>query len=90
MLFLREHLSSPDTFMVGGASGEVDLAVMANCHASIIGEGCLVYFAWYGSDLIIIIIIDYGTYGLWGAILAGGETVVSTKTFRCGFLLIVE
>ena len=89
MLFFREQLSSPDTFMVGGASGEVDLAVMANCHASIIGEGCLVYFAWYGSDLIIII-IDYGTYGLWGAILAGGETVVSTKTFRCGFLLIVE
>ena len=35
---LREHLSSPDTFMVGGESGEVDLAVMRNCHASIIGE----------------------------------------------------
>ena len=43
---LREHLSAPDTFMVGGESGEVDLAVMRNCHASIIGEpiifcGCL-------------------------------------------------
>ena len=38
-LFLREHLSSPDTFMVGGESGEVDLAVMGNCHASIIGGG---------------------------------------------------
>ena len=33
--------------------------------------------------IVIIIIIDYGTYGLWGAILAGGETVVSTRTFRC-------
>jgi len=52
----REHLSAPDTFMVGGNSGEVDLAVMGNCHASIIG--------------------------LWGAVLAGGETVVSTRTFR--------
>ena len=35
--FSREHLSAPDTFMVGGNSGEVDLAVMGNCHASIIG-----------------------------------------------------
>ena len=35
---LREHLPAPDTFMVGGESGEVDLAVMKNCHASIIGE----------------------------------------------------
>ena len=26
--------------------------------------------------------IDYGTFGLWGAILAGGETVVSKRTFR--------
>lgn len=25
---------------------------------------------------------DYGTYGLWGAILAGGKTVVSKSTFR--------
>ena len=25
--------------MVGGESGEVDLAVMGNCHASIIGGG---------------------------------------------------
>ena len=56
MLLFREHLSSPDTFMVGGASGEVDLAVMANCHASIIGGGCLVYFAWiwlWSSSLLL-------------------------------------
>ena len=25
---------------------------------------------------------DYGTYGLWGAILAEGKTVVSKSTFR--------
>ena len=37
--FTREHLSAPDTFMVGGNTGEVDLAVMGNCHASIIGGG---------------------------------------------------
>ena len=24
----------------------------------------------------------YGTFGLWGAILSGGETVVSKRTFR--------
>ena len=24
----------------------------------------------------------YGTFGLWGALLAGGETVVSNRTFR--------
>ena len=29
--------------------------------------------------------IDYGTYGLWGAVLAGGETVVSKSTFRWEF-----
>ena len=29
---------------------------------------------------------DYGTYGLWGAVLAGGETVVSKRTFRFGIL----
>jgi len=27
-------------------------------------------------------IIDYGTYGMWGAIMAGGETVTSKHTFR--------
>ena len=27
-------------------------------------------------------IIDYGTFGMWGAILAGGETVTSIHTFR--------
>ena len=27
-------------------------------------------------------IIDYGTYSLWGAILSGGEVVISKKTFR--------
>ena len=25
---------------------------------------------------------DYGTFGVWGALLAGGQTVVSNKTFR--------
>ena len=25
---------------------------------------------------------DYGTFGVWGALLAGGETIVSNKTFR--------
>ena len=39
LYFFREHLSdAPDTFIVGGDKGEVDLAVMKNCHASIIGE----------------------------------------------------
>ena len=32
---------------------------------------------------------DYGTFGLWGAILAGGETVVSKRTFRCTRILII-
>ena len=28
-------------------------------------------------------ILDYGTFGVWGAVLAGGKTIVSNKTFRC-------
>ena len=28
-------------------------------------------------------ILDYGTFGVWGALLAGGKTIVSNKTFRC-------
>ena len=31
------------------------------------------------SDMIII---DYGTFSLWGAILSGGEVVISKQTFR--------
>ena len=27
-------------------------------------------------------IIDYGTFSLWGAILSGGEVVISKQTFR--------
>ena len=30
---------------------------------------------------------DYGTFGLWGAVLAGGETVVSKRTFRYSSIL---
>ena len=52
----KTHLNSADTHHVGTPSPEVDMAIMANCNASI---------------------IDYGTFGMWGAILAGGETVTS-------------
>ena len=57
----KAHLKSPDTYHVGTPSAEVDMAIMANCNASI---------------------VDYGTFGMWGAILAGGETVTSKQTFR--------
>ena len=30
---------------------------------------------------------DYGTFGLWGAVMAGGETVVSKRTFRYSSIL---
>ena len=43
LLFEREQLSAPDTFIVVGHSGEVDLAVLASCNASIIGQSCLMY-----------------------------------------------
>ena len=61
MQWCKTHLTSKDTHHVGTPSPEVDMAIMANCNASI---------------------IDYGTYGMWGAIMAGGETVTSTQTFR--------
>ena len=80
--FPREHLTAPDTFIVGGESGEVDLAVMKNCDASIIGESEELTLQSGISDIWYLSQIDYGTYGLWGAVLAGGETVVSKRTFR--------
>merc|ERR1712032_885443 len=61
MVWCKRNLAASDTFMVGGNSPQVDLAIMALCNASI---------------------IDYGTFGVWGAVLAGGETIVSNKTFR--------
>ena len=61
MDWCKDHLTSSDTFHIGGTSPEVDMAVMANCNGSI---------------------IDYGTFGLWGAVLAGGEVVVTSQTFR--------
>ena len=33
-------------------------------------------------SLCDITIIDYGTFSLWGAILSGGEVVISKHTFR--------
>ena len=57
----KQHLMAPDTYIVSTPDPEVDMAIMANCNASI---------------------IDYGTFGMWGAILAGGETVTSVQTFR--------
>lgn len=61
MVWCKRNLAASDTFMVGGNSPQVDLAIMALCNASI---------------------IDYGTFGVWGAVLAGGKTIVSNKTFR--------
>lgn len=61
MAWCKEHLTSRDTFHIGGTSPEVDMAIMARCNGSI---------------------IDYGTFGLWGAVLSGGEVVVTSQTFR--------
>ena len=57
----KQHLRASDVYHVSTPDPEVDMAIMANCNASI---------------------IDYGTFGMWGAILAGGETVTSRETFR--------
>ena len=119
----RDHLSFRDTYHVGGSSPEVDMSVMAQCNASIIGRSglCLyqvslnMYSMTRLSSLNISFntilwslilsfntrlwslhpsfnirlwslhlssIPDYGTFGLWGAVMAGGETVVSKRTFR--------
>ena len=29
-----------------------------------------------------ITVIDYGTFSLWGAVLSGGEVIISRNTFR--------
>ena len=74
MAWCREHLMAPDTYLVGDPRPEVDLAVMALCNASIIGG--LQHLPCPSNPP------DYGTFGLWGAVLAGGPTVVSNRTFR--------
>ena len=74
---------------------KVDLAIMALCNASIIGNHKLISrvkgdlanppshtFSAH-ADKPTRLIPDYGTFGVWGALLAGGETIVSNKTFRC-------
>ena len=33
-------------------------------------------------SLCNVTIIDYGTFSVWGAILSGGEVVISRNTFR--------
>ena len=68
---------------------------MALCNASIIGNHKLISrvkgdlanppshtFSAH-ADKPTRLIPDYGTFGVWGALLAGGETIVSNKTFRC-------
>ena len=60
LLFPREQLSAPDTFIVVGHSGEVDLAVLASCNASIIGESCLMYLCWqYITDTYMMIFCGF-------------------------------
>ena len=77
----RNELKGADIFHVGGNTPEVDMAILASCNASII---CKLNFKRLKLTISPVIFewTAYGTFGLWGAILSGGQTVVSKRTFR--------
>ena len=77
----RNELRGPDIFHVGGNTPEVDMAILASCNASIICRFCSNCLKYQNSPKYPEL-VAYGTFGLWGAILSGGETIVSRRTFR--------
>ena len=71
----KEHLTADDVRIIGKIS-----ATMALSYISVSLEG-----GSPSSDMALMStcdhsIIDYGSYGVWGAVLAGGEVVTPGST----------